>query len=38
MSDSRQEHWRDVAEDDQYISKIYDLGWDVYTQYKEYLI
>ena len=38
MKDSRQDHWRDVAEDGQDKSKIHSLRWDVYKREKEELI
>ena len=38
ISDSREEHLRDVAEDGEDRSKIRALRWDVYTRYKENLI
>ena len=38
MQDSREEHWRDVADDGEYKSKIHALRWDVHTREKEELI
>ena len=38
MEDSREEHWRYVAEDGEDNSKIHSLGWDVYTKQKGKLI
>ena len=38
MMDSREEHWRDVDEDDEDRSMINYLRWDVYTKDKEKLI
>ena len=35
MEDSREEHWRDVADDGEDKGKIYSLMWDVYTRQKE---
>ena len=38
MEDSRQEHLRDVAEDEYDKKDIHALSWDVYTREKEELI
>ena len=38
MEESREEHWRSVAEDDDYKKKINSLKWEVYTKDKEYFI
>ena len=38
MENSRDDHWRDVAEDGEDNSKILALSWYVYTIYKEDLI
>ena len=38
MSDSREEHFRGVAEDGEDNSKIHSLRWDVYTKEKVQLI
>ena len=38
MEDSREEHWRDVAEDCEDKSKTQTLMWEVYTKDKEELI
>ena len=32
MEVSREEHWMDVAEDDEDNSKIHALSWDFYTR------
>ena len=32
MEDSREEHWRDVSEDDEDNNKIHALKWDIYTR------
>ena len=38
MEDSREEHWRNVAEDGKDTSNINAQGWYVYKRYKEELI
>ena len=38
ITDSREEHWRDVAEDGEDTSKINAMRWDIYTKEKAELI
>ena len=38
MEDSREYHWRDVANDGEYKRKIHDLSWDVYTRDRDEFI
>ena len=38
MEDSREEHWRDVAEYGEDKNNNHELRWDVYTRYEEELI
>ena len=38
MEVSKEEHWRDVAQNGEDNSKIHALGWDVYTRDKQDLI
>ena len=38
MKYSREEHWRDIADNGDYKSNIHDLKWDVYTRQKEELM
>ena len=35
MEDSREDHWRYFAEDDEDMIKIHALRWDVYTKHNE---
>ena len=37
IEESREEHWRDVAEDTKDTSKVNALRWDVYTRDKKEL-
>ena len=34
MDNSREEHWRDVAEEGENKMNIHDLSWEVYVKYK----